>query len=457
MVLRANDGRPDMWPGLENEFTTWMTYQANYTVPGHGTGAHWGIGDIREDAYRLSMTSYCALFDPNFTMRSTCKTALSSSMNNLWNLTQESDGSWKQFYGSQMSNTTGNSTVNLVNGSTAVSGNGTGWQTSQFPTHIIFYPGTANPVNFAAQEPIYYTATFVDSTHLTLDKPYQGTSGTKGWAIGYAPGASSAVGWGTQPFIIGILGLAFNFMSQAIADTDPTNSALARQYVIDIANWEKNVGYRPAVKGMEYFAGSVDCMPPIDESWTWCNGAESPTSSRTLSAESLRSVMLAYSYSGDSALKTFGDLLYNAMYGKAGYCPSGSTVCVPDGQYITDLDDGLGWYMIGTPPIGQAHKWFGMFFGIGAGADWPAYRVGGAQPTNTRLAYVGFNPGQVGGATQVRVTTMAPNGETAQTVCTSSPCGVSIDDQEGDYLFLLEYLSASGAVLATSEVPAGQG
>jgi hypothetical protein len=34
---------------------------------------------------------------------------------------------------------------------------------------------------------------------------------------------------------------------------------------------------------------------------------------------------------------------------------------------------------------------------------------------------------------------------------------VSIDYQEGDYLFLLEYLSASGAVLATSEVPAGQG
>jgi hypothetical protein len=255
----------------------------------------------------------------------------------------------------------------------------------------------------------------------------------------------------------GILGLAFEFTAQAIADTDPSNAALAHGYNVAIANWEKNYGYRSTVKGMQYFAGSVDCQPPISESATWCTSGYSTTNARTLSAESLRSVALAYAYSGDASLKAFGDTLYNAMYAKAGYCPSGSTVCVPDGQYITDLDDGMGWYMIGAPPIGQAHKWFGVFFGIGAGADWPAYRVGGAQPTNTRLAYVGFNPGQVAGTTQVRVTTTAPDGGTAQTACTSSPCAVTIDDQEGNYIFRLEYLSASGAVLAATEMPTVQG
>jgi len=45
---------------------------------------------------------------------------------------------------------------------------------------------------------------------------------------------------------------------------------------------------------------------------------ETASQARTLSAETLRSVMLAYAYSQDPGLLAFGDTLYNAMYGKAG-------------------------------------------------------------------------------------------------------------------------------------------
>jgi hypothetical protein len=138
-----------------------------------------------------------------------------------------------------------------------------------------------------------------------------------------------------------------------------------------------NYGYRSAVKGMQYFAGHVDCLPPITESMVWCNGDETASQSRTLSAETLRSVMLAYVYSKDPTLLAFGDTLYNAMYAKAGTCATGSTACAPDVQYLTDLDSGTGWYVIGDPMNNKWHKWFGMFFGIGAGSDWPAYRIQG--------------------------------------------------------------------------------
>ena len=47
---------------------------------------------------------------------------------------------------------------------------------------------------------------------------------------------------------------------------------------------------------------------------------------------------------------------------------------------MSDLNDPLGWYMFEAPPIGVARKWFGMFFGLGEGAAWPAYSTVGPQP-----------------------------------------------------------------------------
>jgi hypothetical protein len=167
--------------------------------------------------------------------------------------------------------------------------------------------------------------------------------------------------------------------------------------------------------------------------------------------------MLAYAYSKDLRLLAFGDTLYNAMYAKPGYCPTGSPICVPDGQYLTDLNSGIGWYVAGDPMNNKWHKWFGMFFGIGAGSGWPAYRIGGARPRMWRPIRMAFNMAGVPGAAAVMVKAIAPNGEEIATSCASSPCTVTIDDRQGDYVFRLEYLSAGGAVLAATQMPAVQG
>ena len=453
MVLRATDGRPDMWPGLENLFTYYMMFLNNIDLV-------WGLWDIREEAYHMAMISYCGMFDPNQTFRSNCKSALSTAMNGLWNVTQSPDGTWQQLYTSADSWEGGTTSVSLTHGSTQVTGNGTAWNSGEFTPnmHIVFLPTSAAPANIQAQERTCYTPKFVDGTHLTLDRPYEGTTGTHGWMLGYGAAAPNVVtGWGGQPFINGILGLAFEFTAKALGDTDPANARRAHNYNLSIARWEMNVGYRPEMKGMEYIAGSVECPPPIPESATWCTGNSTASQARTLSAESLRSVMLAYADSTDSGLLAFGDTLYNAMYAKAGYCSAVWPICVPDGQYVTDFNSGLGWYMSGDPVNDKWHKYFGMLFGIGAGSDWPAYRIGGARTRKGRLIRVAFNMVSVPGVASVRVTTIAPDGEVVETPCASSPCTVTIDERQGDHIFQLEYLAADGAVLASTALPTAEG
>jgi hypothetical protein len=449
MMLRAADGRPDMWPGIEAILTTNMWIMLNDDIA-------WGLWDVREEAYHMAMVSYGAMFDPNPTFRATCKATLSAVMNGLWNVSQSPDGSWQQLYTSADSWTGGTTSVSLRHGSTTVTGNGTAWTSGEFPAnmHIVFLPTTVAPANYQAQtEGTYYTPALVDGTHLTLDRPYEGTTGTHGWMLGIY----GVTGWGAQPFIEGILGLGFEFTARALGDTDPANAALAHNYNLSIARWEMNYGYRQVMKGMEYFVGSVDCLPPISESATWCTAGYNASQARTLSAESLRSVMLAYAYSKDPALLTFGDTLYNAMYAKTGYCSTGSPICVPDGQYLTDLNSGIGWYVTGDPVNNKWHKYFGMLFGIGAGSDWPAYRSGEARPRIGRPIRVAFNMASVPGAAAVRVKTTAPNGEQIETSCASSPCMVTIDDRQGDHIFRLDYLSASGAVLASTGLPIAEG
>jgi hypothetical protein len=472
MVLRAFDGRPDMWPGLKNIF------DYHRQVIHSSVYYYHSVSDLREAAYETAILSYCSLYYPSAYdsdgTKAACKAELSYDIANMWSLKQVGDGSWPTAYTPYMGNSWYQSkSVYLTNGSTGVDGSGSGisfgaistgdgtWTAHPSSTeHIVFFTGTAQPANNAATENVFYTASYsagADS-HLTLDRPYAGTTGNHGWMVGYGFCPNDCfVGYGTQPFMLGILGFAFEMASQAIAVSDPTNAAKARQYVADIANWEMNYGYRPATKGMYYLVDTVDCPPPIDELWTWCGTSETRTVSRALNPESLRSVMLAYRDTGSAALLTFGDTLYSAMWAKPGTCPSGSVVCTSDGYYLDDWDNWTGWYVSGTNVQDRWHKYFGMSFGIGAGSDWPAVRVGGPQSPGQRLVYMAFNMRSVSGAASVRVVTTAPSGEVFQTPCASSPCAVSIDSRQGDHILWLEYLSSNGAVLASTELPLIQG
>ena len=383
MVLRALDGRPDMWVGLENMFT----YASNWIL---NDDIHWGIWDPREQAYLLLTESYGALYDPTPANRTSYLPAISAEIGSVFAPNQYPDGSW-QVMEAGAGSWSNNTSVSLTNGSTSVVGNGTTfssfWASNPTKTsHIVFFNGTSEPANNAATENVYYTASYVSDTALTLDRPYAGVTGTHGWVIGggFCPN-DCYVGYGAQPFMLGILGFAFDMASRALATSDPTNSAKAHKFVSDIVGWQRNSGYRSSVKGMQYMVNTVDCTPPIDDSMTWCTAGMAPLQSRELNAELTRSIIVDYNNTKDPGILSFANTLYNAMWAMPGTCPTGSTLCVSDGYYLSDWDPNpacgafsCGWYITGDNADNRWHKYFGMSFGIGAGADWPAALVAGS-------------------------------------------------------------------------------
>jgi hypothetical protein len=445
LVLRALDGRPDMWTGLHLIWNNVMGLLA-------GTDVTFGlIWDEREEAYQLAMVSYCALFDTDPTYRSTCKTAIVNSFPAVWTPYKFADGSWPVLYYSLISWYPTSTPATLTNGSTTVTGVGTTWDSSTFPARIWFLNNPIPSQHGNNQgDPVAYTVTFVDSTHLTLDRPYEGISGSHHWELS----TNNTVGWVSQPFMVGILSTAFDLAAKAVADVSPTTATLAHSYNVASANWIKDVGYWPSAKGLYYMAGGIDCAAPITDGNPWCTLGNDAPGARTLSAEAIRGVMLAYAYNRDPALKAFADTLYNAMWARPATCPGGSTLCVPDGYYLSGMDDGQ--YMIsGGPPTNNATpwKWLGMFFGFSAQSAWPGYRVGGVQPRAGELLYIGANLAGVPGATKIRVVITDPSGSTTTTDCNASPCAVTVDSRQGDPLVSIQYLSATGAVLASSRTP----
>jgi len=212
----------------------------------------------------------------------------------------------------------------------------------------------------------------VSGTSLTLDRPYEGTNGSHGWLTSADSTVAKALGYGQQPFMMGLAAAAFDYASQAIATTDPTNSALAAAYRDSAVTWLKTYGYRSATKGLYYFAQYVNCQSPISEANTACTAGWDTAGTRDLNSEIMRGVSASYAGTGDAALKTWGDALMSAMYSNAEGQPA------YDGYWSTELGD-AGWYMTGDP-VGHNHpKWFGSFFGFGGSYTWPAARLGEAE------------------------------------------------------------------------------
>jgi hypothetical protein len=413
LMARALDGRPEMWPGLEAFLDQDATSIAS-TAP---------LYDLREQAYQVSGLALGAMFDTNPEKRAAYRATVVNSIANKWAPQQMPGGNWTNpswgyatWNGSAY---TGSASV--TNGSVTVAGIGTNWQPDWIPNNYAWFADLDGDNG----DPVAYRPTYVSPTEITLDRPYEGATATgRGWQF------SNLVGHGTQPFMMGIAGMAWRHAYLATGD------ARARQFTIDVANWIKNQGYRAATRGLYYGRVFPNCEP-ISEGLLNC-ASDSVQDSRFLNPEVYGAISVAYLETGDASLRTLGDVLYGATFGKLGGPET-------DGVYVTEIEDG-GW-MFAT----KKAKDFGSLFGFGGGSTWPSARLGSASPATDTPSSVAFDLQSVPDAAQVRVTVKKPDGSTAQTTCSASACQITVDARQGDHLVRLEYLSPVEKVLATSD------
>jgi len=504
LVLRAldtGDGHPDMWAGLH---LIW-SFAGNYLVniyPGWAQQM-WTpkttFGGPREWGYPLAMLGYCALFDTSPTEQAWCRASIKTTFlpttAGLWAQTFDSvEQAWLG-WNSEKSTFDGScpyewcgadpswagSTVGLTNGSTAVACTGTncGWIASDFNKYntsgascssgstcgyvpVLFTDGAAFPWDSSHTDADAYCypngCTFIDSNHFTLDRPYDGVSGTHGWVMGVSGGSLGSdyrgmVGWGQDSFMEGILAWGFYVAGEAMAcsssgppNCDNPTAAQAYADAVLAGTWLTTYGSLPSSYAISYYGGFPSCGNPVSATNTWCTAGYSSVQSREIGGDSYRGLLDAYMVSPSTPLETNIDDWYAGMWGKPGTNP---VVASPDGLYDNNFDgsgcSGCGSYLEAGS---SGDKFFGQHFGISDQATWPVARAGGALAQVT--VYVGVRMADVPNATQLQVTYTEPSGAVSvPVVCAASPCQVTVSKVANQ--LQVAYLSSGNAVLASGQ------
>ncbi len=380
LVLRALDGHPEYWTGIEQ----YLVYDYGFANAPPTAGI--AMGDIREQGYATAFLALAALYDPNPVSQALFKTQVETVLSNVWAVAVQPAGNWMNAsYGYATWNGNGG-TVTVTSNSTTVIGNGTVWQPSWFGAGSVW---TADTNGVTDGDPISYTATYISPTQLQLNIPYQGaTNSARGWQT------NSLVGVGTQPFMLGVVGNSFRYSYLATGDSRIPG------YLNGLQNWLATQGYRPDSRGLWYGRVFPNCEPIAVTNLACSGGTVEP--SRFLAGETVGAISAAYLSNGNPATAAFGDNIYGAMFGG----PTGGPDS--DSTYITDVAPG-GWAM-----QNKLSKDFGFFFGFGGGASWPAARLGAsAQSPGAGCSFsldqsAGAVPNS-GGSGTINVTASDPN------------------------------------------------
>ena len=437
LIVRALDGRPDMWPGLRE----WMDNDISL-LPIYNNQI---IFDLREYSYLVNEVALCAIADPDPTHQAVCQAAVADPINLVYSPQQQPDGSWLNPSLGFSSWNAGTGSVNVTTGSTTVIGIGTNFALGCAGLGFWSKNGLTPPVSNKEGDSGGFTVVSVNSdTSLTISPKYNGLTQTgKGWEC------NNLLGLGVQPFMIaGVAGRTFNNVYRALATSDPATAAKARKFAVDAWNWTTSKGYWPANEGFFYARTFAGCEPD-PRAFSFCAGTSSSATAegniqsvRFISAEAMNGCAHAYEFSSNAVIKSVCDILFGALYGGQGGIGA-------DSHYVWGF---FGrWDQAGDDVTFDKAKDYGFGYGWGGGSAWPVASMGGVAPVNNRTSFLGFNLAEVPSAAKFRVTLTAPSGVQTVTVCTVSPCGVTVDARLGDYLYQTEYLTSSDVVKARSE------
>jgi hypothetical protein len=444
LYLRAIDqddtlgslGASPMWAGLKSE--TDHLYRQDIA---RDTSANIPVGDIREAGYSYSFVALCAAYFPDPAYAATCRADVDATITKIWSRQRQADGSWQGMYGTDITvpttwmGTNATGTVTVTPGSPVVTLAGGTWIPSHFPAHFVT---VADPWNPATRDNGYYNATYIDSTHIQLDRPYSDACAPqcsgRHWAAG-----TSYIGFGTQPFMLGILGEFFHLAYVALRlDAQYAMSAgLAKSYLADVTNWLTTTGVQQGRRGLWYMVGAGICggVNPTDPN---CASPDTQQT-RSLNPEALGTVALGYLDNPSPALKARIDDLYSAVYAKYPTDPG------YDGIYLSSMDLGGFNYTTENP------KWQGFFYGMGRNAAWPSARQGGLGAEELVTAHVSPNPSRRPEVAHFQVIVTDPTGVARSPVtCSAQPCAVRVNRTLGNPIGRITYLAADGSVLGSS-------
>jgi hypothetical protein len=343
MLWAVETGNTGVWTGVERILDGYIEDIENQ-------GEY--IYDIREAGYRIAFLAVAGLIDPDSGRRAKWIAALEDTIDTAWTPLQRANGQWDYHVGCYIPLNGYPGTATVTNGSATVTGSSTTWQASWLTNNAVLFYAAGD---YDSPDPVSYTATWVSSTEITLDRPYEGSSGSgKGWNF------CNLVGVGTQPFMMGIIGTAWYWAFLALDAAESASAPLASQFVLDAVDWIKDYGYSATAKGLYYGRDFPNCEP-ISDANQWC-GAADVAGARFLNGEVMGAVGAAYILSSYNATyKTFGDALYAAMFayyvGDSGY----------DG---ISVHGEIEWALA----VDKA-KDHGFLFGMGFGAGWPAVRL----------------------------------------------------------------------------------
>lgn len=337
---------PKMWAGL-SRLWEYQIFEAKQRPTELGE---------REAGLRLGAIAECASF-ASPVQAQTCRERLNMWVSQNWLPTQKAAGNWETYsssepgsYGSVYNNKPAVVTLGSNRVTVPASINWLGLLRTG--NQILFYDSDGRWQPSSNQlDKVSYVGKVVDSTTIELLDPQTNrpiayaaaTNKSKGWTV------SNLVGWGTQPFMLGLVGAALNQTANALDLHYPDTASRTRRALVKLTGWLRDTGYNPADRGLFYGRGFVNC-----ENGRQCVGG------RGYAAETFSALAAAYRVDKDPDTKTFGDLLYGAVFGKLGGPQS-------DAYANTDLDNIAGV----STSIG---KMFGFYFGKGFAAQWPAVR-----------------------------------------------------------------------------------
>jgi len=329
-----------------------------------------------------------------------------------------------------------------------------------------------------------WACTWVNSSTITLDRPWTGSNNTcSSW-----PGCAATVmnvvqspgrtvsgygigGFGNQPYMIDSMAVGSTRLASNVGDSasncggSPCDAAW-KTLSQAVATFGTNPpAYDPNTYGLQYGIGYGGCdqkiptptsvlASPVTE---FINGTDQGNgdgcqfniattyaiaTSRGDGVEGGGALWPAYQSGGLTQVQ--GDHIYGAAwsgpYTKVGYFDP------QDGAGVTGSQGACNSAELAGP------KYFAFCYGMAMSHQWPAARLGGVLPAVNRTIYLGVKLNAIANVTNVDVVLTAPNSATplAPVNCTSSPCVVTADARMGNYLYTLNYKSAGGAVLATS-------